>query len=171
MKTNGNCNQQQQAALSHARAAALGFELDVKEKDEQLSQLRQELGPYLEVSKNGPLLQAWLDQVDREKRPINDFLVEINQRLERDIEYNVRMEPGVQDCDETLRLARGSCRDSGWLLVQVLRHLGLAARFCSAVPMLRARAGKRGPERRGAEELLKKRSAQPEFKGLCAGYQ
>ncbi|MAT94518.1 MAG: IMP dehydrogenase [Halioglobus sp.] len=113
-------------------------------------QLRQELGPYLEVSENGPLLQAWLDQVDREKRPINDFLVEINQRLERDIEYNVRMEPGVQDCDETLRLARGSCRDSGWLLVQVLRHLGLAARFCSGylvqlAPDVKSLEGPSGP--------------------------
>ncbi len=94
-------------------------------------QLARELAPYREIREDGPLLQAWLGEVSRAPRPTIDFLVELNQRLQRDISYNVRMEPGVQTCEETLARGNGSCRDTGWLLVQILRHLGLAARFVS----------------------------------------
>lgn len=94
--------------------------------------LNKELAPYLEVKENGPLLIDWLSQIDFKKEtPIVDFLVAINQRLNKDISYTTRMEPGVQSCEETLFKALGSCRDSAWLLVQVLRHAGLAARFVS----------------------------------------
>ena len=81
----------------------------------------------------GPLLDAWLAEVKLpdDGIPIVDFLVALNQRLEADIAYTIRMEPGVQTPEQTLGLAIGSCRDTGWLLVQILRHLGLAARFVS----------------------------------------
>ena len=98
-------------------------------------QLRFELGAYLKVDPAGPLLLAWLDGARRalaaKQSGIADFLVALNQRLQRDISYLVRMEPGVQLPEDTLALRSGSCRDSGWLLVQILRHMGLAARFVS----------------------------------------
>ncbi len=95
------------------------------------AQLKEELAPFLEVRENGPLLIEWLKGVPSTKQKFNDFLVDINQRLRKDIKYTVRMEPGVQTCEQTLRTRIGSCRDTGWLLVQILRHLGLAARFVS----------------------------------------
>lgn len=94
-------------------------------------QLRKDLFPYLEITESGPLLEKWLENVDRSPRGIVDFLVSLNDALYRSVGYTVRMEPGVQTCEETLSKRLGSCRDSGWLLVQMLRHLGLAARFVS----------------------------------------
>jgi uncharacterized protein (DUF2126 family)/transglutaminase-like putative cysteine protease len=95
--------------------------------------LSKELSPYLEHKDDGNLLKQWVDKhIDKTKEtPIVDFLVSVNQQLNKDIAYTVRMEPGVQTPDETLTRALGSCRDSGWLLVHILRHAGLAARFVS----------------------------------------
>ena len=92
---------------------------------------KKDLEPYLETEPVGPLLQKWLDGYPRDKMQTVDFLVALNQRLQQDITYVVRMEPGVQTPDETLATKHGSCRDTGWLLVQILRHLGIASRFAS----------------------------------------
>jgi uncharacterized protein (DUF2126 family) len=95
-------------------------------------QLRRELEPYLDVAVAGPALAAWLKAFPSPiAKPTADFLVELNRHLADDIEYVVRMEPGIQTPQETLTLKRGSCRDTSWLLVQILRHMGLAARFVS----------------------------------------
>ncbi len=93
--------------------------------------LRQELEAYFEVTERGPLLTAWLAKVSHKKCRIVDFLVQQNSRLNQDINYTIRLDPGIQTCEETLKKALGSCRDTGWLLVQILRSLGLAARFVS----------------------------------------
>ncbi|MEZ4862827.1 MAG: transglutaminase family protein [Caldilineaceae bacterium] len=95
------------------------------------AQLARELAPYLEIREKGPRLLQWLESIDRGKQRIVDFLVAVNRQLYQDVAYTIRMEPGVQPCETTLARAIGSCRDSGWLLVQILRHLGLAARFAS----------------------------------------
>lgn len=94
-------------------------------------QLAQELTPYFEIKERGPRLLEWIAGVARRKQRTVPFLVELNRRLQQDIAYTVRMEPGVQTCEDTLERTSGSCRDTGWLLVQILRHLGLAARFVS----------------------------------------
>ena len=93
--------------------------------------LAEELAAYLEPEPAGPLLAEFLATIPREPTQIVTFLVGLNQRLQNDIRYLIRMEPGVQAPEETLASRAGSCRDSGWLLVQILRHLGLAARFVS----------------------------------------
>jgi uncharacterized protein (DUF2126 family)/transglutaminase-like putative cysteine protease len=93
--------------------------------------LAKDLAPFLETAPAGPRLGALLARVDRRPRRTVEFLVDLNRQLSKDIRYLIRLEAGVQTPEETLELASGSCRDTGWLLVQVLRHLGLAARFVS----------------------------------------
>ena len=93
--------------------------------------LHHDLAPYLAREPLTPRLRDFLQSVDVSEQRTVDFLVAINQRLQREIRYLIRMEPGVQPPEETLTLAAGSCRDTGWLLVQALRHLRLAARFVS----------------------------------------
>jgi len=101
--------------------------------------LAEDLKPYLRPvdeygagSGPGDLVQAWVKNfsVPDGTRTI-DFLVALNRAVNADIGYSVRMEPGVQTPDHTLRTGIGSCRDSAWLLVSILRQLGLAARFVS----------------------------------------
>ena len=111
---------------------------------------RRELAPYLITQPPTPKLAEFLASIDRTKRSTIDFLVEINGRLSRDVRYLIRMEPGVQTPEHTLTTGSGSCRDSGWLLVQLLRHLGLAARFVSGyliqlVPDVKSLDGPSGP--------------------------
>ncbi|MBX3226449.1 MAG: transglutaminase family protein [Labilithrix sp.] len=94
-------------------------------------QLKVDLAPYLRVGESTPLLAELVASVSREPRTLIDVLVELNQRLCNTIKYLVRLEPGLQTPEETLAKRSGSCRDTGWLLVQVFRRLGLAARFAS----------------------------------------
>ena len=109
----------------------------------------EELAPYLVKETPGPLLRDFLASIPRTPQNIVDFIVALNQRLQGDIRYLVRMDPGVQAPEETLKLASGSCRDTAWLLVQILRHLGLASRFVSGyliqlVPDLKSLDGPAG---------------------------
>ncbi|MFP6850172.1 MAG: transglutaminase family protein [Pseudomonas sp.] len=90
-----------------------------------------ELAPYLVKLPAGKLFAKYLAGIELTPTPSVDFLVALNQRLSTDIGYLIRMEPGVQTPEESLQKASGSCRDSAWLLVQLFRHLGLAARFVS----------------------------------------
>jgi uncharacterized protein (DUF2126 family)/transglutaminase-like putative cysteine protease len=93
--------------------------------------LKRELAPYRRKRRAGPMLQQLIAESQKEAMGTNDFLVDVNQRVQKRVKYLIRMAPGVQSPEKTLTLGSGSCRDSAWLLVQLLRHLGLAARFVS----------------------------------------
>ena len=113
--------------------------------------LATELTPYLVPEPMGPEMRKLVDSISLEKANTNDFLVSVNQKLQHVIRYVIRMEPGVQTPEQTLGLGTGSCRDTAWLLVQLFRNLGLAARFVSGYliqlkPDLKALDGPSGTE-------------------------
>jgi uncharacterized protein (DUF2126 family)/transglutaminase-like putative cysteine protease len=94
-------------------------------------ELARDLEPFLAVEPPGPLLHAFIANIPSGPQPTVSFLVDLNARVRDAIDYVTRLEHGVQRCEETLALGSGSCRDSAWLLVQICRQLGIAARFVS----------------------------------------
>ena len=121
-----------------------------------MPELAKDLEPYRSYEVAGPRFQEFLKSISREKRGTITFLTDLNRRVSAEIGYATRMEPGVQTCEETLEKRMGSCRDSAWLLVQALRHMGVAARFVSGyliqlAPDERALQGATGPTVDSAE--------------------
>ena len=93
--------------------------------------LARELVPYLEIAPAGTGMQHLARELRKEKLRTVDYLVYLNQQIHNRVKYIIRLEEGIQTPEETLSLRSGSCRDSAWLFVQLLRNLGLAARFVS----------------------------------------
>ncbi|MES2793439.1 MAG: transglutaminase family protein [Planctomycetota bacterium] len=94
------------------------------------SAAQTQLQPYLALEQS-PKLQAFVAGAPRKSVGTVNALVDLNRYAHEAVGYVIRLEPGVQTCEETLTKKSGSCRDSAWLLVQLLRHLGMAARFVS----------------------------------------
>ena len=95
------------------------------------SELTGDLEPFRSTEPAGPLMREFLRGVSRQPQGTVAFLVALNKRVRDEVGYTTRLEHGVQSCEETLSLRTGSCRDSAWLLVEICRHLGIAARFVS----------------------------------------
>ena len=93
--------------------------------------LEEELAPFRKITEAGPRLAALIAAVPRAEMRTIDLLVALNRMVMERVSYIVRLEPGVWTPEETLGAGQGSCRDSAWLLVRLMRHLGLAARFVS----------------------------------------
>ncbi len=93
--------------------------------------LKKELQAYLEIEEQGDLINAFISSVDVMPRKTIYFLIDLNRQIYEFMTYNIRMEPGVQSCEESLTNKKGSCRDFAWLMIQIVRNMGFAARFVS----------------------------------------
>jgi len=112
------------------------FDFFVSEDAEQWpfeypEELRDDLSIYRRAEPVGARMQAFLDSIPKTPLRTVDFIVDLNARVAQAVGYVIRLQPGVQSPEETFAIGTGSCRDSSWLLVNALRHLGFAARFVS----------------------------------------
>ena len=97
-------------------------------------QLKKELAPYFEVIENGPLLKDFVKSLNVSKEISTiDFIVALNQAVWKYVNYTVRLEVGIQTCEQTLSLKSGSCRDSGWLLCKRYVTLDLLPDSCRVI--------------------------------------
>jgi uncharacterized protein (DUF2126 family)/transglutaminase-like putative cysteine protease len=94
-------------------------------------ELARNLVPYLAMGPVGPRLRAFLNGISASMQNTVTFIGSVTAQVRDRIGYTTRMEHGVQTCEQTLDQLTGSCRDSAWLLVQVFRSFGIAARFVS----------------------------------------
>jgi uncharacterized protein (DUF2126 family) len=120
---------------------------------EYVPELAKDLEPYRSVDPAGPLLKALVESFSGEKRGTIGFLSDLNRRVRDEVGYVTRLDPGVQTSEQTLEKRTGSCRDSAWLLVQSLRHLGIAARFVSGylIQMAADEGASEGPQTDSAD--------------------
>lgn len=98
---------------------------------EYSSVLKKELRPYFSKIPLRGRFKEFVESIDVSKKDTNDFVAEINQKVNSSLEYTLRMDPGIFSPEKTLKVGKGSCRDFAWLLVHVFRRLGIAARFVS----------------------------------------
>jgi len=91
---------------------------------------RAALAPYMvPESEDDATVTAWLKaQMGPADEPALDFLLRLNRTIDG-FGYRARYEEGVQSPAETLSAGSGTCRDFAWLMVEVLRRAGYAARF------------------------------------------
>jgi transglutaminase-like putative cysteine protease len=90
------------------------------------------LDPYRTRRSAGDLkIGAWRMPSKETPRSTVSSLVELNETIHECVGYERREEGVARDPKETLRIARGACRDVAVLLAEMLRDMGLAARLAS----------------------------------------
>ena len=96
---------------------------------------RLDLAPFLPLQypEDQHLLRDWVAQFlpRRGTTHTRDILANINAAIRSDFKCQSRDAIGTQHPSETLNLRSGTCRDFALLMMEVVRELGLAARFVS----------------------------------------
>ncbi|MGZ3274102.1 MAG: transglutaminase family protein [Caulobacteraceae bacterium] len=77
-----------------------------------------------------PVVQAWLlEHMSRPDEPALAYLTRLTRAIHGEFQYRARDEEGTQIPGITISTGQGTCRDFAWLMIELLRRLGYAARF------------------------------------------
>jgi transglutaminase-like putative cysteine protease len=90
------------------------------------------LSPGLQQEKMGSPMKAYVNEVlEASNSSTVDFLIQLTRKIHADFELEFRLEGDQHPPEYTFQAGKGACRDLSWMQIQMLRYLGLAARFVS----------------------------------------
>lgn len=95
-------------------------------------QLLQSLAPFLEHSPVTKALVDYVAQISSEAgHDTISFISKLTSQIHRDFSVEYRESGAPLSPTETFQSKKGSCRDLSWMLINVLRNVGIASRFVS----------------------------------------
>lgn len=86
---------------------------------------------FIKTEERNEQLKSYVQGCINQSSDFISFLTLLVANIHRDWKHIIRMEEGLMTVEEMVEKKEGSCRDLSWLLIQMLRSVGLASRFVS----------------------------------------
>jgi len=88
--------------------------------------------PYLKVSEAlTPNMKAWIGEIQSSNSDPLAFVTTMAREIGEQWQHTLRYGSALLLIEECFESKKGSCRDLSWMMIQMMRHRGIPARFVS----------------------------------------